>query len=132
MCQDKAWSVLSTSIISTSNCGNPCLKSFGFGPVTPNGFGIGYIIRDESITVVVSSKHRQTQRFVSLIEKSFLEIDHIFNREANSLDPISLEKDKAYLMRSRRMSDTLEKTNKSEDLRYLLSGYDYFDVSVTG
>lgn len=130
--QDKAWSVLSTSIISTSNCGNPCLKSFGFGPVTPNGFGIGYIIRDESITVVVSSKHRQTQRFVSLIEKSFLEIDHIFNREANSLDPISLEKDKAYLMRSRRMSDTLEKTNKSEDLRYLLSGYDYFDVSVTG
>ncbi|CAL9734423.1 putative mitochondrial carnitine O-acetyltransferase [Monosporozyma servazzii] len=130
--QDKAWSVLSTSIISTSNCGNPCLKSFGFGPVTPNGFGIGYIIRDESITVVVSSKHRQTQRFVSLIEKSFLEIDHIFNREANSLDPISLEKDKAYLMRSRRMSDTLEKTNKSEDLRYLFSGYDYFDVSVTG
>lgn len=137
--QDKAWSVLNTTIISTSNCGNPCLKSFGFGPVTPNGFGIGYIIRDESITVVVSSKHRQTQRFVSLIEKSFLEIDHIFNRqEENSSgsvgdDPVALvESDEAYLMRSRRMSGSLEKTNKSEDLRYLLSGYDYFDVSVTG
>lgn len=129
--QDKAWSVLNTTIISTSNCGNPCLKSFGFGPVTPNGFGIGYIIRDESITLVVSSKHRQTQRFVSLIEKSFMEIDHIFNR-ANGLDPIALDQDKAYLMRSRGMSGSLEKTNKSEDLRYLLSGYDYFDVSVTG
>lgn len=132
--QDKAWSILNTSIISTSNCGNPCLKSFGFGPVTPNGFGIGYIIRDDSITLVVTSKHRQTKRFVSLLEKSFLEIDHIFNRQNDTAGTTATNQGKDILMRIHRgnVAGTLEGTNKSKDLTYLLSGYDYFDVSVTG
>lgn len=128
--QDKSWEILNTNILSTSNCGNPCLKSFGFGPVTPNGFGIGYIIRDSSISIVVSSKHRQTQRFTSLIEKSFLEIDHIFDDKINLSDDDDSESNK-YLMGTRGIKKNV-KQNKSEDLKYLLGGYDYFDVSVTG
>lgn len=132
---DRSWKLLNTNVMSTSNCGNPCLKSFGFGPVTANGFGIGYIIRDNSISIVVSSRHRQTQRFVSLIERSFLEVDHIFNRDMM---------DEASQMRTTESSDYLvgihkndmnnnEQNNvKSKDLRFLLSGYDYFDVSVSG
>ncbi|CCK72532.1 carnitine O-acetyltransferase YAT1 KNAG_0K01690 [Huiozyma naganishii CBS 8797] len=124
--KDRSWQLMATNVLSTSNCGNPCLRSFGFGPVTPNGFGIGYIIRNNSISIVVSSKHRQTQRFVSLIEKSLLEIDHIFNRDKNSN-----AEETDYLVNSRGLVEAPNKT-KSDDLRYLLAGYDYFDVSVTG
>ena len=132
--QDKAWSMLNTTVISTSNCGNPCLKNFGFGPVTPNGFGIGYIIRDESISLVVTSKHRQTKRFVSLLEKSFLELDYIFNRQNDSVDTTKTSQRGENSIRdhSGNVSDTLVGAKKSKNLTYLLSGYDYFDVSVTG
>ncbi|AQZ17617.1 YAT1 (YAR035W) [Zygosaccharomyces parabailii] len=119
---DKSWSLLNTNVLSTSNCGNPCLKSFGFGPVTANGFGIGYIIRDDSITFAVSSRHRQTQRFVSLIEHSLLEIDHVFSRKSKA-EPI---------VRALQQDKTAEQQRRSDNLSYLLSGYDYFDVSVSG
>ena len=36
-----AYSTFSTIVLSTSNCGNPALRMFGFGPVCPQGFGIG-------------------------------------------------------------------------------------------
>ncbi|SCW00224.1 LAFE_0B12178g1_1 [Lachancea fermentati] len=103
--QDSAWSLMNTNVISTSNCGNPSLKSFGFGPVCANGFGIGYIIRDRSISIVVSSKHRQTKRFVSLIERFLFEMNRVVH---DSHD--------AHLGVTSR--------HQSDDLRYLLSGYD--------
>ena len=48
---DPGWSLLGTSILSTSNCGNPALRLFGFGPVAADGYGIGYIIKDDGISV---------------------------------------------------------------------------------
>lgn len=35
-----AWKTLGHTILSTSNCGNPSLRHFGFGPVVPDGFGV--------------------------------------------------------------------------------------------
>lgn len=52
---DNGWHILNRSILSTSNCGNPALRLFGFGPVAADGFGIGYIIKDEGISVYVST-----------------------------------------------------------------------------
>ena len=135
--QDKSWSILNTNVISTSNCGNPCLKNFGFGPVTANGFGIGYIIRDNSISIVVSSRHRQTHRFVSLIERSFLEVDHIFNRDLDEVMDeaarVTPSQSSDYLVGMRRDNrNGVVPMAKSKDLRFLLGGYDYFDVSVSG
>lgn len=66
--QSTAWKVLNYTILSTSNCGNPSLRLFGFGPVVPDGFGVGYIIKDRSIYYSISSKHRQTSRYVSTLE----------------------------------------------------------------
>ena len=40
------------------------LRLFGFGPVVADGFGIGYIIKDECISFCAASKHRQTERFL--------------------------------------------------------------------
>ncbi|CAD6972734.1 unnamed protein product [Tilletia controversa] len=65
--RDAGYATLSATIISTSNCGNPALRLFGFGPVNPSGFGIGYIIKDDEIAICASSKHLQTARFLDTL-----------------------------------------------------------------
>ena len=53
------------------------------------------------------------------MEKSLLEIDRIFKRQqARAAKPAARA--------------TASANTKSEDMKYLLSGYDYFDVSVSG
>lgn len=37
--RDKGYQTLNRTVLSTSNCGNPALRLFGFGPVAPDGFG---------------------------------------------------------------------------------------------
>ncbi|USW53114.1 Putative acyltransferase ChoActase/COT/CPT, choline/carnitine acyltransferase [Septoria linicola] len=71
---DPGWDKINNTILSTSNCGNPSLRHFGFGPTSGDGFGIGYIIKDNSISVCASSKHRQTKRYIAALESYFLEI----------------------------------------------------------
>ena len=71
---DNGWDRINNTILSTSNCGNPSLRQFGFGPTSGDGFGIGYIIKDDSISICASSKHRQTKRFVDALESYLLEI----------------------------------------------------------
>jgi carnitine O-acetyltransferase len=53
---DLGWRTLNHTVLSTSNCGNPALRLFGFGPTVSNGFGIGYIIKDDGIAVSDSEK----------------------------------------------------------------------------
>lgn len=74
---DGGWETLNQTILSTSNCGNPCLRQFGFGPTSGDGFGIGYIIKEEGINVCVSSKHRQTKRFLDTLESYLVEIHRV-------------------------------------------------------
>ncbi|PMD56459.1 uncharacterized protein K444DRAFT_645161 [Hyaloscypha bicolor E] len=74
---DGGWDKLNNTIISTSNCGNPSLRHFGFGPTTGEGFGIGYIIKEDGLSICASSKHRQTKRFVDALESYFHEIRRI-------------------------------------------------------
>jgi carnitine O-acetyltransferase len=71
---DSGWDKINNTILSTSNCGNPALRHFGFGPVSGDGYGIGYIIKENSISICASSKHRQTKRFVDSIEQYLIEI----------------------------------------------------------
>ncbi|KAL6234451.1 hypothetical protein BDW75DRAFT_241065 [Aspergillus navahoensis] len=71
---DPGWDKINNTILSTSNCGNPCLRHFGFGPTSADGFGIGYIIKDDSISICASSKHRQTARLMQTLESYLLEI----------------------------------------------------------
>ena len=71
---DPGWDKINNVVLSTSNCGNPSLRHFGFGPTSPEGFGIGYIIKDNSVSICASSKHRQTKRYVDAIENYFIEI----------------------------------------------------------
>lgn len=75
----EAWRLLNHTILSTSNCGNPALKLFGFGPVVHDGFGIGYIIKDNGISYSINSKHRQTARYVRTLEGVLHKLRLLFN-----------------------------------------------------
>ncbi|KAH0372836.1 acyltransferase ChoActase/COT/CPT, partial [Aureobasidium melanogenum] len=77
---DGGWDKLNTTILSTSNCGNPSLRQFGFGPTSGDGFGIGYIIKDGSVSICASSKHRQTKRYIDAIESYFLEMRKVLRQ----------------------------------------------------
>jgi carnitine O-acetyltransferase len=75
--ESEAWTTLNYTILSTSNCGNPSLRLFGFGPVVADGFGIGYIIKENGLHYSVSSKHRQTSRYVQTLRATLLEMKDI-------------------------------------------------------
>ncbi|KAF8332392.1 acyltransferase ChoActase/COT/CPT [Cantharellus anzutake] len=83
---DPGWHLINTSILSTSNCGNPALRLFGFGPVASDGFGIGYIIKDDAISICATSKHLQTRRFLDTIAQYLTDVYKLVNmiyRQAN-------------------------------------------------
>lgn len=40
--RDTGYATINHTVLSTSNCGNPALRLFGFGPVAADGFGCGY------------------------------------------------------------------------------------------
>jgi carnitine O-acetyltransferase len=86
---DAGWDKLNNTILSTSNCGNPSLRHFGFGPTSGDGFGIGYIIKDEGISICASSKHRQTKRFVDALESYLLEIRRVLKATQRGTSPKS-------------------------------------------
>jgi carnitine O-acetyltransferase len=71
---DAGFDKINNTILSTSNCGNPSLRHFGFGPTSGDGFGIGYIIKEDSVSICASSKHRQTRRYIDALETYFLEV----------------------------------------------------------
>jgi carnitine O-acetyltransferase len=87
--QQEPWKMLNHTILSTSNCGNPSLRLFGFGPVVPDGLGIGYIIKDHGIQYSVSSKHRQTKRYVHTLDCILKEMGQLFKPSSNMQVPPS-------------------------------------------
>ncbi|EQK99792.1 carnitine acetyl transferase [Ophiocordyceps sinensis CO18] len=149
---DSGWDRLNTTVLSTSNCGNPSLRHFGFGPTSGDGFGIGYIIKDESISICVSSKHRQTKRFVDTLESYLLEVRRMLRitnrkssttkssraREASRSLPVSRLKSRGRLITSSepvripRSNDTASATEDSAMVSDddELGGYGFFDAGM--
>lgn len=74
---DAGYEKINHTVLSTSNCGNPALRLFGFGPVAPDGFGLGYIIKDDAISVCAASKHLQTKRFLNTLSNYLDEIREV-------------------------------------------------------
>lgn len=74
----RPWKILNHTTLSTSNCGNPSLAGFGFGPVVADGLGIGYIIKEHQLHYSISSKHRQTKRYAYTLEAVLKEMAQLF------------------------------------------------------
>ncbi|KAG5336020.1 CPT2 palmitoyltransferase, partial [Acromyrmex heyeri] len=53
--QDFAYDALNHNILSTSTLSSPEIMVGGFGPVIPNGYGIGYTIQDKHLGSTVTS-----------------------------------------------------------------------------
>lgn len=142
---DPGWDKLNNTILSTSNCGNPALKLFGFGPTSPDGYGLGYIIKEDSITICASSKHRQTARFLETLSTVMMEIRLLFREvaKAKAQRPAGTSRARSCervpqvrttkqvhfgrtLPRSRKPSET---EIYDEEMSYLLGGYGYFDMA---
>ncbi|EDR11160.1 uncharacterized protein LACBIDRAFT_189447 [Laccaria bicolor S238N-H82] len=126
---DPGWALLSTSIISTSNCGNPALRLFGFGPVSGNGYGIGYIIKEDGISVCASSKHLQTRRFLNTLQGYLYDIQRILiqlHRSANEnpapfVDHLGILRDS----KTGRPINGVDLSSDEDDVA--LPGYSFFD-----
>ncbi|QPH10369.1 hypothetical protein C2857_001653 [Epichloe festucae Fl1] len=148
---DGGWDKLNTTVLSTSNCGNPSLRQFGFGPTSGDGFGIGYIIKDDTISICVSSKHRQTKRFVATLESYLLEIRRILRitnrkpstnkssraREAESSRPnqTSRLKSRGRLITTEGVATVKETASQAEESALgsdddELGGYGFFDAGM--
>jgi carnitine O-acetyltransferase len=82
--KDKAYGVLSSSVLSTSNCGSDALTMFGFGPVVGDGLGLGYMIQNEKIPITVSSFQRQALPYARALEKSLLEMRDVLDASTSS------------------------------------------------
>ncbi|KAG7086322.1 hypothetical protein E1B28_002285 [Marasmius oreades] len=127
---DPGWELLNTSILSTSNCGNPALRLFGFGPVSPDGFGIGYIIKDEALSVCASSKHLQTRRFLDTLKGYLYDIQRTISqlhRAAN--EPPTPFVDHAGILRDSKTGRPVNGSSSDDDDDYesiVLPEYSFF------
>ncbi|GHJ84737.1 hypothetical protein NliqN6_1139 [Naganishia liquefaciens] len=131
---DPGYTTLSTSVLSTSNCGNPALRLFGFGPVTPEGQGIGYIIKDDGISVCASSKHLQTRRFLDNLQSYLYEIQRMLIqawRQANDRSESFV--DHSGTVRDVRTGKAIEVvlSDDGEDKEdALVAGFGFYDAGV--
>lgn len=80
--EDEAYSLMTSSILSTSNCGTPQLSRFGFGPVVQNGYGIAYFLKDDRIPITITSFERQTEQFCELVRQTLLEIRKVLRKNS--------------------------------------------------
>ncbi|CED83472.1 Carnitine O-acyltransferase CPT2/YAT1 [Phaffia rhodozyma] len=146
---DPGWSLLNTSILSTSNCGNPALRLFGFGPVAADGFGLGYIVKENGIAVVAASKHLQTKRFLDTLQAVFLETQRMIkqlyleaNRSTNSeqIDrPTERDRERIREVMLSGIATPgtmtpkiMEPEDEMEDPEDSLAGYGYFMLAEDG
>jgi len=53
--EDEMFSHMNDIEVSTSNLTQPLLDIFGFGAVSPKGYGIGYNVRNDSLNFVISN-----------------------------------------------------------------------------
>ena len=76
--QDKAYTVLIESVICTSSlAAGMGIDLFCFGQVVDNGYGLGYIIKPESILVNVVSKYQQTGEYIELLRQTFCDLKEL-------------------------------------------------------
>ncbi len=67
---DATTEILDRVILSTSGLRSPSIGLVGFGPVDPEGYGLGYVIHENHIVVNATSKTRETTLLLECIEKS--------------------------------------------------------------
>ena len=77
------WLALRHDTLSTSNGSSDALDMFCFGPVVNDGFGIAYLIQNERIVFVVTSRTAMTEKlekFVGYVEEALLKMTELLEK----------------------------------------------------
>ena len=77
---DPLYSRLSTSVLSTSNCGSKAVSVFCFGPVTPAGLGLGYVLHKDGMQIAVSSFEGEATAFADHLRRVIHEMHQILEQ----------------------------------------------------
>lgn len=137
--------------ILIANCGNPALNLFGFTPAVSYGYGVGYIIKNNSLEIVACSQWRQTERFLNTVNSVINEIKTCWRSQTSPNGSEVLNGSRARelestnngnqsiiqslpmeLIKSNNSSYTNNKSHAKsteKDKSNILGGYDYFDVN---
>ena len=77
--EDDAYRMINHNILSTSTLSSPVVIGGGFGPVVEDGYGIGYMIQDQRLGVVITSyrNQRSVDEYVNSLEESFKDIHKV-------------------------------------------------------
>lgn len=67
-----------------ANCGNSATTIFGITPAIPQGFGIGYIIKDDQCDLTVTSQFRQGDRLMFMLNWVLHEIRSYWKQTKNT------------------------------------------------
>ncbi|KAF7270186.1 hypothetical protein GWI33_016801 [Rhynchophorus ferrugineus] len=80
---DPDFAYLNHIILSTSTLSSPMIYAGGFGPMEKDGIGIGYMIKDDSLRVLVSSypPYQNGSDFVSALRDTFAELVIILDKD---------------------------------------------------
>jgi len=77
---DPTYSTFMSNKLSTSNIGEVNgMSTFGFGPVHPEGFGLGYYYTKDNINVVITNFNGEASRFKDGLHKTFHDLKKSFD-----------------------------------------------------
>lgn len=107
---------LTNAELLISNCGNPALRLFGIPPAIDQGFGIGYIIHNDEVVVTVSSKYRQTERFLDTFKSFMTEIKRIVSGESDLVMVLTESENRKQELKNIRIQKELSKVNLTSSL----------------
>lgn len=113
-----------------ANCGNAATTTFGITPAVSQGFGIGYIIKDDQCDLTVTSQFRQGDRLMYMLNWVLTEIRGFWKKTNQSpYNPtgvkISPVVDKLYEMDNALNSLKSSRKNGSSKV---IRGYGFFDM----
>uniref|UniRef100_A0AC34QCC7 Choline/carnitine acyltransferase domain-containing protein n=1 Tax=Panagrolaimus sp. JU765 TaxID=591449 RepID=A0AC34QCC7_9BILA len=80
--QNKTFNYMNQFVLSTSTLSTPTIVFGGFGPVVPNGFGIGYNVAGSKMGAVISSykSKRDANKMAQSIIEGLDEIRHVMDK----------------------------------------------------
>lgn len=116
-----------------ANCGNAATTTFGITPAVPQGFGIGYIIKDDQCDLTVTSQFRQGDRLMFMLNWVLTEIrnfwkmsnESTYNKTGVKISPLV---DKLYEMDN--ALNSLKQSNKNSSKNGIIKGYGFFDLQA--
>lgn len=115
-----------------ANCGNAATTTFGITPAVSQGFGVGYIIKDDQSDLTVTSQFRRGDRLMYMLNWVLTEIrsywkrsnEKVFNKNGVRISPVI---DKLYEM-DNALNDS--KHSKSQSSSKIIGGYGFFDLQA--